>query len=127
MSVTPVGNGVPYLACILAETRSAPYYLATAPTPQALDGLGTRLRERNSVRGQTEDPVPILAVRYEECERSGPVAAGRADRPAQPLLTARPDPVAQPAVAGPARAVGFPLLVTLPEHKGVSYHLVTGL
>ncbi|MDR6673521.1 hypothetical protein [Xanthomonas sp. 1678] len=64
----PLRNGVPYLACILAETRSGPSYIASAPTPQALDGVGRRLRERNSVRGHREAPVAILAVRYEECE-----------------------------------------------------------
>ncbi|UKE72624.1 hypothetical protein [Xanthomonas graminis] len=68
MSDTLSRNGTPYLACIMAETRGGPYYIATAPTPQALEVLGRTLRERNGVRGETEDPVAILAVWYEECE-----------------------------------------------------------
>ncbi|MCC4594927.1 endonuclease [Xanthomonas campestris pv. phormiicola] len=122
-------NGVPYLACILAETRSGPYYIATAPTPQALDGLGKTLRERNSVRGQTEDPVAILAVWYEECENE--VAAllraaeiSRLSHCWQRGLIESSNPQ---WLDLSGLCIGFPLIVTLPEYKGLSYHLVTDL
>lgn len=128
-SATPARNGVPYLACILAETRSGPYYIATAPTPQALDGLGRTLRERHNVRGQREDPVAILAVWYEECENE--VAAllraaeiSRLSHCWQRGLIESRNPQ---WLDLSGLSVGFPLIVTLPEHKGLSYHLVTDL
>jgi putative endonuclease len=129
MSEIPFGNGVPYLACILAETRSDPYYIGTAPTPQALDGLGHSLRARHSVRGQTDEPVAILAVWYEECENE--VAAllraaeiSRLSHCWQRGLIESSNPQ---WLDLSGLSIGFPLIVTLPEHKGLSYHLVTDL
>jgi|GEM_PF-3477433 len=122
-------NGVPYLACILAETRSGPYYIATAPTPQALDGLGKTLRARNSVRGQTEDPVAILAVWYEECENevAALLRAAEISRLSHCWQRGLIESFNPQWLDLSGLSVGFPWIFTLPERKGLSYHLVTDL
>ncbi|QDI04546.1 GIY-YIG nuclease family protein [Xanthomonas cerealis] len=129
MSDTLSRNDTPHLACIMAETRSGPYYIATAPTLQALEGLGRILRERNSVRGEKEDPVAILAVWYEECENEV-AALLRAAEISQLshcwqrglIESFNPQWLDLSGVS-----VGFPWIFTLPERKGSSYHLVTDL
>jgi len=122
-------NGVPYLACIMAETRSGPYYIATAPTPQALDGVGKTLRERNSVRGQTEDPVAILAVWYEECENevAALLRAAEISRLSHCWQRGLIESFNPQWLDLSGLSVGFPWIFTLPERKGLSYHLVTDL
>lgn len=129
MSDTPLRNGVPYLACILAETRSGPYYIATAPTPQALDGVGRRLRERNSVRGYQEAPVAILAVWYEECENevAALLRAAEISRLSHCWQRGLIESFNPQWLDLSGMSIGFPFIVALPERRGLGYHLVTDL